>query len=60
MSDNKRPVSVTLPPSLMLRMDALAEQDGSNRSAIVRKAVLRLLAENEPNPTPVLSMRRAA
>ena len=55
----KSPVTITMPPVLTARLDRLAEAEGSCRSALVRKAVIRLLNEIDPLPSPAIMPRRA-
>ncbi len=43
---NTRPVSFTLPPDLIARLDAVAESEDRSRSAVVRRTLERALAEH--------------
>lgn len=42
------PVTLALPPTLIARLDALAEAEDRSRSAIVRRALERVLADHAP------------
>lgn len=51
-------VPVRLDDSLIAGIDARAQREGSNRSAVIRSALAAHLSDNEPSPARRLSLTR--